>query len=411
MRYNSYYLYRKYEQRDGQDVLPVIPATYSIDGEGTMPKVLHLADDPSCSEIPVLYRWVDMDINTDYWCDECPETQYRTVSGNPYCNCLNKMQTIYYQVSCDSGETWYTISDKRLMLEHNSEECGYSQYSGQFLTFIAQESCSFNFTSYYLGTFGNDMYYSLDDGLTWHEYANNEDTPTLSTGEKIMWRGSFNTDGDNGVGRFSSTGRFIVEGNVMSILYGCGFTGSECESGLTSDSVFEHLFYGCTGLTSAENMVLPATTLSVGCYLGMFRGCTSLTKAPSLLPAENIPDSCYDWMFSGCTSLTTAPEMSFTGFTGNHFNDCVEMFSGCESLTKSPVLRCKVLDLGTYNYMFSGCTSLNEITCLSESGFSNNNLVGWVTGVASNGTFYKKSSVTWRTGDNGIPRNWTVQDV
>ena len=85
MRYSSYYLYRKYEQRDGQDVLPVVPTTYSFDGDGTMPKVLHRADDPSCSEIPVIYRWVDMDISTDYWCDECSGsvTTYKA-RGNRY---------------------------------------------------------------------------------------------------------------------------------------------------------------------------------------------------------------------------------------------------------------------------------------------------------------------------------------
>lgn len=70
MRYSSYYLYRKYEKRDGQDVLPVIPTTYSIDGEGTLPKVLNLEDDPNCEEIPLQYRWITADINTDFICED-----------------------------------------------------------------------------------------------------------------------------------------------------------------------------------------------------------------------------------------------------------------------------------------------------------------------------------------------------
>ena len=107
MRYSSYYLYRKYEQRDGQDVLPVIPTTYSIDGEGTMPKVLHLADDPSCGEIPWQYRWVDMDINTDYWCNECSpdysKMYFTTVA-------MQDNVTITFNngldYSLDEGESW-----------------------------------------------------------------------------------------------------------------------------------------------------------------------------------------------------------------------------------------------------------------------------------------------------------------
>lgn len=46
--FNSYYLYKKYEKRGDQPWLPVYPETFSIDGDGTMPKVLRLPDDPEC---------------------------------------------------------------------------------------------------------------------------------------------------------------------------------------------------------------------------------------------------------------------------------------------------------------------------------------------------------------------------
>lgn len=46
--FNSYYLYKKYEKRANQPWLPVYPETLSIDGDGSMPKVLKLPDDPAC---------------------------------------------------------------------------------------------------------------------------------------------------------------------------------------------------------------------------------------------------------------------------------------------------------------------------------------------------------------------------
>ena len=40
------------------------------------------------------------------------------------------------------------------------------------------------------------------------------------------------------------------------------------------------------------------------------------------------------------------------------------------------------------------------------------NFKAWVDGVASSGTFIKAASMSsWSTGINGIPTNWTVQDV
>ena len=67
-----------------------------------------------------------------------------------------------------------------------------------------------------------------------------------------------------------------------------------------------------------------------------------------------------------------------------------------------------------YGYMFTNCASLNYIKCMALNGLSvSSGKTGWVTNVASSGTFVKNSNVTvsdWTRGNNGIPTNWLVYD-
>jgi hypothetical protein len=45
-------------------------------------------------------------------------------------------------------------------------------------------------------------------------------------------------------------------------------------------------------------------------------------------------------------------------------------------------------------------------TTTPSSSYTNN----WVSGVSTTGTFVKNSAATWTTtGNNGVPRGWTVQ--
>ena len=60
------------------------------------------------------------------------------------------------------------------------------------------------------------------------------------------------------------------------------------------------MFRGCTSLTTAPS--LPATTLAGSCYRYMFYGCTALTTAPEL-PATTLHMTCYEYMFNGCTKI------------------------------------------------------------------------------------------------------------
>ena len=162
------------------------------------------------------------------------------------------------------------------------------------------------------------------------------------------------------------------------------------------------MFEGCTNLTTAPE--LPAITLANGCYYNMFRGCSSLTTAPTL-PATSLVDSCYYGLFNNCSSLTTAPELPVTTLASSCY---AMMFSGCTSLTTAPELPAKTLAQSCYANMFSN-TSLNYIKMLATNISASNCLYNWVKGVASSGTFVKKSAMTsLPTGNSGIPSGWTV---
>lgn len=295
-------------------------------------------------------------------------------------------------------------------------------YSQDYLTFVAEEDGTFKFS-------GNSVSYSTDNGVTWTTLASNTNTPTVQAGAKIMWKATLTT-ASNSIGKFSSTGRFTAQGNVMSLLYGDDFMGQTSLSG--KDWVFSDLLSGCIGLTSAENMSLPATTLAGSCYDSMFHNCTSLTTAPEL-PATTLANYCYEYMFQGCTSLTTAPALPATTLANYCYDDmfmeCTslttapelpattlaggcycDMFAGCTSLTTAPVLPATTLVDECYFEMFNGCTNLNSITCLATDISASDCTSAWVADVAATGTFTKAGSMTnWTTGIDGIPSGWTVE--
>ena len=277
-------------------------------------------------------------------------------------------------------------------------------YSQDYLTFVATtDSCSFSFS-------GNNINYSLDDGATWTTLQSGAQTPTLNQGDKILWKGTLRPYSD-GIGRFSATGpfsvtgNFTVEGNIMSLLYGDNFVGQTSLSG--KNNAFKNLFYGMPWkLQSAENLILPATTLSENCYYGMFNGCNVLTTAPELL-ATTLTNQCYYTMFYGCFNLTTAPSILPATTLAN---SCYGyMFYQCIKLTTAPTLPATTLVEHCYNSMFNGCISLNSIICLATDISATSCTYNWVNDVSSSGTFIKAASMNdWTSGSNGIPSTWTV---
>ena len=184
-------------------------------------------------------------------------------------------------------------------------------------------------------------------------------------GDKVRFRGdnaTYNLEDGKPFRRLISIGAFVgstagftLEGNIMSLIDSVNYK-EITEMTNANNGAFAYLFAMCTGLTSAENLILPATTLAKQCYSSMFGGCSSLTTAP-VLPATTLTESCYSSMFGGCSSLTTAPELPATTLAGNCYGS---MFNSCTSLTIAPELPATTLADWCYSSMFQGCTSLTS---------------------------------------------------
>ena len=262
----------------------------------------------------------------------------------------------------------------------------------------------------------NSISYSTDNGETWTTTQNQNGkgdylviSVNVNTGDNVLWKGDAQQVGsDEDWGSFfSSTVKFDVKGNIMSLsrgdnfvndttLYGSDFaklfynfdSNEPCKvvnaknlilpSMVMETNSYREMFMNCTSLISTPELpattlamycycsmfsgctklivapVLPATTLASGCYLAMFSGCTNLVTAP-VLPATTLAEYCYNAMFYGCTGLVTAPSLPATTLAESCYSN---MFSGCTGLTLAPVLPATTLASTCYYNMFSGCTSL-----------------------------------------------------
>lgn len=358
-----------------------------------------------CSGTPtptVEYRWVEMTGASDFVC-----------SG------YDKYTKEKKQKSTDGGATWTDVTPEEYrqgtLIESDSTDCGYTPLtptSGDYLTFYAVDNTTFMFD----GRNGQNIQYSLDSGSTWSTLSSGTPTPTVTSGNTILWKGelipSTNVATGVGIGIFSSTGKFNLGGNPMSLLYGDNFRGQTSLSG--KDYAFVRLFDGCSMLINAERLALVATTLSQECYSHMFQGCISLEKVPEkLLPSTTLTDLCYHRMFRLCRNLTTVLELPATTLTKSCYTG---MFQGCEKLTQAPDLLASTLTEYCYFEMFNGCSKLNYIKCLATDISATGCTTDWIFGVASTGTFVKKSSMnSWAVCNTssykGIPCNWDVQNV
>lgn len=297
----------------------------------------------------------------------------------------------------------------------------------------------------------------------------------LKKGESVVICGGFtNSNGTTYNGSFSSTGKFSVGGNIMSLIgeyvepYQESFVNKINLTGY--NYVFYKLFFQCTKLINAKDLILPATTLSSSCYYMMFKGCTSLVNAPVLpadtvyadsyremfcncsklvsapaLPATTLASSCYQDMFFGCSILANAPALPATnlaiGCYRSMFNNCSglvntpelratalapscyqSMFKSCSSLINAPALPATTLAANCYQDIFNGCSKLSNIIMLATNTSASNCLLNWVAGVKNTGTITigdnpdfisNKTESDWYS-PSGIPKDtnnrWVINN-
>ena len=387
------------------------------------------------------------EVTGSWFCIGFNDIQYRwvTVSGEFLCDTGNKYAKEKEQVSEDGGMTWTDTGQTRAgtLIEVNSEDCGYTPPTPTIQTYLTIQSLEDNNTIGFKCNLNNvkrTISISTDNGVTWTGKTSSTSgkiLATLNTGEKMLIKGDNSSYAMSGTTEgsynyFTSTKQFVLEGNIMSLINSTNF---ENLNTLTSERTFYRLFYNCSKLVSAENLSLPAMTLTRDCYGSMFVSCTSLTTAPAL-PATTLAERCYYGMFHNCSSLTTAPELPATTLANYCYRymfwqckslttatelpattlaeGCYqEMFAVCTSLTTAPELPATTLANYCYSGMFEGCTKLSYIKAmfLTDPNYQSNNVytLNWVRDVAASGTFVKNSQATWNlTGDDGIPTGWTV---
>ena len=256
-------------------------------------------------------------------------------------------------------------------------------YSTDYLTFRVLTSGTVSWKSF--GNLAKTIEYSIDNGA-WTSITSTSEGATISVvqGDLVRFRGSnttYATDKNTYSGFEGGTATYDIEGNVMSLLYGDNF--AERTTFLDGSSYNFCSLFKKAPVISAENLVLPATTLKDYCYRALFSWCSTLTKAPEL-PATMLATGCYWYMFEQC------------------------------AITEAPVLNATTLVKECYGHMFEGCGLLNKITCLATNGFSATNCrADWVKNVAGDGAFVKAANATsWTTGTSGIPSGWIVcEDV
>ena len=329
--------------------------------------------------------------------------------------CSTQNASIYYKLNNTGNYTLYTgpisILDDTIVQAYSTirgkvstiitETCIYSNvhdYSLDYLTFRIIDAGIIWWKDNGSGS-TKTIEYSLNyDTWTSITANTNENEPTcritVSAGDIVRFRGTNQTyakdksnysgfgNGQASSSYYNNAASFNIEGNIMSLIYGDNFIGQTTFNGSTYNfcSIFKK-----AKCISAENLILPAMTLTQYCYRAMFSLCGYLSVPPQL-PAITLTTGVYWYMFEKC------------------------------AIIEAPDLLAETLAAECYGYMFTGCTSLNYIKCMANAGFNTSQcLTGWVTSVASSGTFVKDSGTAitsgkWTRGNNGIPTNWLVYD-
>lgn len=204
-----------------------------------------------------------------------------------------------------------------------------------YLCFTALEDAVFTLSIPAGLTVANLSYveYSTDDGATWTRTDNADEaavtvtTPMIAAGNKVYWRGSGIRYGSSTsvYSTFSATGNFNAGGCVNSLCY-----LNKANTDTVNAYMYFRLFYNCTKLISAEEMILPksAGTYSFG---EMFNGCTALTIGPWLAVLRLLSNTCRS-MFNKCTHITKIVAL----FTSRSSTNSVYLWMGNSASTYVP---------------------------------------------------------------------------
>lgn len=193
-------------------------------------------------------------------------------------------------------------SDLSLAVNHY-----YSVKRSSLLTDWFRIKATQNGTTVTFNYAGDGIKYSLDGGVNWTDYNTVEGIP-LNKDQEICFQGSRTNyknakkEGGNTYGAPDVTPilwadkKCYVAGNIMTLLADREHLSEEAFDGAFSKDGTNNTWLD---IDPNDPLLLPATTLTLRCYKGMFRRCTALQYAPDL-PAETPALECYSGMFRQC---------------------------------------------------------------------------------------------------------------
>lgn len=150
----------------------------------------------------------------------------------------------------------------------------------------------------------------------------------------------------------------LTRGCYVSMLQETGFTEApELPATELAPYCYQYMFQECRNLTKAPK--LSATTMKEGCYGYMFQYCSALEEAP-VLPATTLAPWCYQNMFASCSKLENAPALPVTKLAER----CYENMFSYTALKEIPALPATKLEPYCYRGMFQGCQSLDKTPIL-----------------------------------------------
>ena len=222
----------------------------------------------------------------------------------------------------ETKKSWYAAStlEYQVIVKNVSAKALVNVDKSTPLTLVAAEDGKITVTFNNGITLANDIKYTINNGAeqTIAKNTSGAYDITVKKGDVVQLY-SLNTSlgggavaGARGTTRAVDSGaKYInirpsmkteIYGNVMSLLK--GKDGLEGATAIEAKNAFYGLFAGAENLVNnaERQLVLPATTLTEGCYQDMFNGCKGIEKAPEL-PAPKLEKNCYQEMFYDCAKL------------------------------------------------------------------------------------------------------------